>query len=112
MVHEDKSVDVEYWIIGAVIGPVVFVALLFVLFLWRWKHGGPTKKVSPQLPVRDVEMVKQPTVRVDIGGLFYGDFLVIWKDMTVVKIPRLLLNVDHQFCYLLDDPPSGSLSPT
>ena len=60
VIHEETSGHVEYWIIGAVIGPVVLVAALFVLFLWRWKRGGPAKKISPQLPVKDVEMVKQP----------------------------------------------------
>ena len=41
---------VQYWIIGAVLGPVAFVVIILVLVLlyWRWKKGAPQTKVEPE----------------------------------------------------------------
>ena len=52
---------VQYWIIGAVIGSAVFVVLVCLLFVWRWKVGGPNKKISPEI-VETVEMERKPVV--------------------------------------------------
>ena len=38
--------DPPYWILAAIIGPVIAISLCCVLICWRWKRGGP-KQVLP-----------------------------------------------------------------
>ena len=52
---------VQYWIIGAVCGPVVLIALVCVIFMWRWKVGGPNKKINPEDGV-ELQVEKGPVV--------------------------------------------------
>ena len=44
------SQPVPYWIIAAVLGPVVFliILLLICLMCWRWKKGAPQTKIEPE----------------------------------------------------------------
>lgn len=41
------ATPIKYWIIAAVLGPIVLIILIILLIWWRWKKGAPKSKVEP-----------------------------------------------------------------
>ena len=41
------ATPIKYWIIAAVIGPIILVIIIILLICWRWKKGAPKSKVEP-----------------------------------------------------------------
>jgi len=67
-------VVIPYWIIGAVLGPILLFIIIVVLIIWRWKSGSPTK-VQPSQQKPDI--VHKPMVRMDLTVEIECDFFVV-----------------------------------
>lgn len=41
------ATPIKWWIIPAVIGPIILIIVIILLIWWRWKKGAPKSKVEP-----------------------------------------------------------------
>lgn len=56
------ATPIKYWIIAAVIGPIMLVIIIILLICWRWKKGAPKSKVEPDT-IRMLETNKRKPVQ-------------------------------------------------
>ena len=83
----------KYWLIAAVICPIVFLILVMVLIFWRWKSGGPVKKIAPG----DVEKTGKDVV--DTGGRVSHSFNILIISLILNSYDMLLWQ------FFVDPPP-------
>ena len=41
------ATPIKWWIIPAVLGPILLIIIILLLICWRWKKGAPKSKVEP-----------------------------------------------------------------
>lgn len=54
------ATPIKWWIIPAVIGPILLIIVIILLVCWRWKKGAPKTKVEPDT----IRMLETNTRRV------------------------------------------------
>ena len=63
------ATPIMWWIIPAVIGPILLIIVIILLVCWRWKKGAPKAKVVPDT----IQMLETNRTRVRIVERRMGD---------------------------------------
>ena len=59
------ATPIKWWIIPAVLCPILLIIVIILLVCWRWKKGAPKAKVEPDT----IRMLESNRSRVRKGGV-------------------------------------------